>query len=296
MFGGQAHAPVLAQIVADQAEQQQHHDARAERDDLHQAFRATPAEIRNAVAPRHADAAAQAARKARAPAACASEQREERRTSPPLNTDEQEPVAHDPVDQERDRDDGRAEGEHDERRRRPDVTPQHANRRHARQLQQRRQCESREHRHRGDEAEPSGSRSAGGSSALSSPRIARSSHSCARKPSAEPTIVAATAITKLQDAHAQRERARRAQRLHQRDGIQMPLHIAPRRHRHRDGAQQHADQTRETQEAPGAIHRVLDLRARLARCRAAARRAACSPRARSLNFSRRRASPANSTA
>ena len=43
----------------------------------------------------------------------------------------------------------------------------------------------------------------------------------------------------------------------------MPLHVATRRHGHRDRAQQHRDQARQAEEAPRAIQRVLDLRARL---------------------------------
>ncbi len=42
----------------------------------------------------------------------------------------------------------------------------------------------------------------------------------------------------------------------------MTLHVAPRGHRDPDRAQQHADEAREAQEAAGAIHGVLDLRAR----------------------------------
>ena len=44
----------------------------------------------------------------------------------------------------------------------------------------------------------------------------------------------------------------------------MTLHIATRRHRDRDRAEQHGDQARQRQEPPGAVGRGLDLRARLA--------------------------------
>ena len=44
------------------------------------------------------------------------------------------------------------------------------------------------------------------------------------------------------------KRARRAERLHQRDRIEVTVHVAARGHGDRDRAQQHRDQARETQE------------------------------------------------
>ena len=130
---------------------------------------------------------------------------------------------------------------------------------------QRRQSESRKHRHCGDEADGERLQVRGRQlRRLSRPRIARSSHSCARKPSAEPMMVAAMRNDQqLQDAHAQRERARGAERFQQRHGIEMSLHVPPGRHRNGDSAQQNADEARKAQEPPGAIDGVLDLRARL---------------------------------
>ena len=55
----QAAPPVVQQVVAHHREQQQHHDAERECRELHHAFGAAPPEIRDAVAPGHADAAAQ---------------------------------------------------------------------------------------------------------------------------------------------------------------------------------------------------------------------------------------------
>ena len=77
------------------------------------------------------------------------------------------------------------------------------------------------------------------------------------------TVAATSDDQELQDADAQRERARGAERLQQRDGVEMPLHVTPRGHRHGNGAQQNADEARKTQEAARAIDGVLDLRARL---------------------------------
>ena len=50
------------QVLAQDRQQQQHHDAAAEGDELHNALGAASAEIGNSVAPCDADAAAQPAR------------------------------------------------------------------------------------------------------------------------------------------------------------------------------------------------------------------------------------------
>ena len=59
------------------------------------------------------------------------------------------------------------------------------------------------------------------------------------------------------------EVARGTERLQQRYRIEMTLDVASRRHRYRNGAQQHGHETRQTQKATGAIDGGLDLRARL---------------------------------
>ena len=104
----------------------------------------------------------------------------------------------------------------DQRGRRSDVAPQHAQRRRARQLQQRRQCEATEHGDRGEEARcpAAPGRAAAGrpSASLAAPPPARPAR---RSPVIEPRTAAARPDQdELREAHRQREGTRRAERLH----------------------------------------------------------------------------------
>jgi hypothetical protein len=67
----------------------------------------------------------------------------------------------------------------------------------------------------------------------------------------------------LQYRERECESARGAERLQQRHHVQVPVHVATRRHGDRDRAQQHAHQARETQEASRAVDGVAYLRAGL---------------------------------
>ena len=61
-------------------------------------------------------------------------------------------------------------------------------------------------------------------------------------------------------ADGERECPGCAQRLEQRDGIEVPMHVSSGRHGHRDRAQQHGHQAGDAQEAGRTIDRRLDLR------------------------------------
>ena len=93
---------------------------------------------------------------------------------PPATTAEEPRVAHQPVQQREHRADRQPEASGVAQRRRPDVPAQHAHRRHARQLQQRRQREADQHGRPPSRARAQPWSSAGGGRSL---RIrSRSSH------------------------------------------------------------------------------------------------------------------------
>ena len=256
--------PVAVQIVAQDRQQQQRHDAGAEGHQLHHALGAPPAQVRDAKAPRDSDPAAQPPGE--------RHEREARERESQDEDDErggeipEEPrIGHHPVDEQQHHAHRGAEGQQHHQRRRAEVAPQHAQRRHACQLQQRRQGETGQHRDRGHEAD--GERREARGREL---RNREESADGAQQPLLGEESQRGTAGERgerereqLQHGHRQREAAGRAECLEERHRIQMPAHVGARRHGDRDRAQEHAHQARETQETPGALHRVADLRARL---------------------------------
>ena len=256
--------PVAVQIVTQDPQQQQHHDAGAEGHQLHDALGAAPAQVGDPEAPGDADPAAQAPREIHQQHSGERQHQHEGRERGGEGQ-EQFPLRHHPVNQQQHHRYRRTERQQHQRRRRTDVAAQHPQRRHARELQERGQCEPRQQRDRGHEADGEraetrrrqiGDRQEPADGAQQ-PLLGEEPERRARHGREQ------RQRQQLQHRHRQREGPRRAEGLEQCHGIQVPVHVAARGHRHRDRAQQHAHQARQAQEAPGALHGVADLGARL---------------------------------
>ena len=258
---GQAGLPVAQQVVAHQREQQQHHEAETERDDLHDAVAAAPRNVGEPVAPRDADAATQWPQRLHQQPA-RGRQQHERGGQAARDVRHQPRVADDPVQQGEHGADGDAIDRRVTQRRRFQVATQHARRRHALQAQQRRQREPDQHDDRGDQAEP-----------VRPQRRRRQvvTQQVAQQPRDAPLGDVAQRRAEhadggrdhhqLEDRLAQHEALRRAHAFHQRDIVEMPAGVTLRRHGDCDRRQQHAHQAREREKASGLVARRADLRA-----------------------------------
>ena len=239
-IGRQARAPLPQQVVADQSEQQQDHEAEAEGDDLHDAVAAAARDVRESVTPGHADTATQ--RRECLHEQPSGEREEQKRPENARGDIRNEPrITHHPVEQREDHRDRDAVHGRESQWRRREITAQHPCRRDALQLQQWRQRESHQDHHGRDESERGRVRS-------------RRRQIAAHEIAQEPGEAGLREISdrgarerdrrrdddELRERLAQDETLRGSHALHQRDAVEMARRVAPCGHGHRDGRQQHA--------------------------------------------------------
>ena len=258
----QAGAPLMHQVVAHDSEQQQDHQAKAERDDLDDAVAAAARDVRHAVAPRDADAAAQRS-KALDQHPTGGDQHDERCQRRHRHVAEKFRIAHEPVQQRAQRRDSGAVNHRVAQRRRFEIVPEHARRRHLAQLQERRQSETDQDEDRGHQAEPA--RTECRARQFSAHQIAQQKRNALLR--RVPDQRAAHAgddrdCQQLEHADGKHQPLRGAHALHQRDGIEVTRHVASRSDGYGNCRKQNRDERRQIQEPSGAIDSRADLRTR----------------------------------
>ena len=166
------------------------------------------------------------------------------------------------------RDDGAARrvSDHPAAARQPELAPQHAQRRHLAQVDERRQreAEQQQQAHRRRRAAPGPGRAR--AARRRRPRPARRARSaCAAMPTSMPTAAASEpSIVKCSDVQPRDAGLARAEAAHHGAAVEMALEIAPRGERDRRRREQHARERGEIEEFLGALERGADLGPRVA--------------------------------
>ena len=250
----QPRLPRAQQVDANDGQQQQRHQPDAQRADLQARGQRAPAQVGKAIAPAVAalrnllDRAQQQPR--------SSERHHEQRRDATQHDQPRLGVAGLPEDQAGDDRDAERVGEDARRIRRAQVAPQHAQRRHVRQRNQRRQREPEQQQHAdcecGDDRRRAGPRQRRLEQRLQQPRqhllsAERDDAAGDARRQAEPG--------ELQHVQRQHPALRRAEAAHHARRIELSLQVAARSERDGDRGQQHGDQCREPEKFLRALQR-----------------------------------------